>query len=443
MWVGWLRSSMPSCIVRAMATSIRHYRAEDLGRILQLWEGVACIPVGPDGLTVDQAVDLMDPDTGLTLVAAADGDIVGMVIGATTGAVGWVARLAVVPGPLQADVAHELLDQLEARFAEQGVRKLATVLREGEAIGTLFSGSGFEQVSSMRYLERSIRATVAAPTTLAGLGGRMVDPALWGQLRGMEQAKRIIERRVILPLAKPQLAARHAVSPPKAIVLFGPPGTGKTTFAKGIASRLAWPFVELEPAELAGEGPERQAKLLADAFELIVELSSAVVFVDEVEDLASIRHQERRASPSVTNEFLKQIPRLRDAPHHLLVCATNWVSRLDPAFLRPGRFDYVLPVSPPDEQARQAIWRRYVEEITDEDIDLDVLVSASELFTPADIEFAARKAAQRAFEREHFEGVEHRASTQEFLAAIQETKPTLSEEIVASFLADTGQFARH
>jgi hypothetical protein len=77
-----------------MATSIRHHRAEDLGRILKLWELVAYIPVGPDGLTVDQAVDLMDPDTGLTLVAEADEDIVGMVIGATTGAVGWVARLS-------------------------------------------------------------------------------------------------------------------------------------------------------------------------------------------------------------------------------------------------------------------------------------------------------------------------------------------------------------
>ena len=220
MWVGCLRSSVPSWIVRAMAMSVRHYRAEDLGRILKLWERVACIPVGPDGLTVDQAVDLMDPDTGLTLVAEADEDTVGMVIGATTGAVGWVARLAVAPGPLEADVAHELLDQLEARFAEQGVRKLATVLREGEGIGSLFTRSDFEHVSSMRYLERSVRATVAAPTTLARLGGRMVDPALWGQLRGMEQAKGIIERRVILPLAMPRLAARHAVSPPKAIVLF-------------------------------------------------------------------------------------------------------------------------------------------------------------------------------------------------------------------------------
>ncbi len=102
----------------------------------------------------------------------------------------------------------------------------------------------------------------------------MIDSDLWEQLRGMEDAKQIIERRVILPLAESALAARHGVASPKAIVLFGPPGTGKTTFAKGIASRLEWPFVEIEPAELAGEGPEPQAKLLADAFDLILSLSS-------------------------------------------------------------------------------------------------------------------------------------------------------------------------
>jgi SpoVK/Ycf46/Vps4 family AAA+-type ATPase len=340
-------------------------------------------------------------------------------------------------------VARRLLDQLEARLVERGARKLLTVLEGAHRNRALFIRAGFKEVDSLRCLEREIPATVAAPGALARLGGRMIEPELWGRLRGMEEAKAIIERRVILPLAEPQLAARHAVAPPRAIVLFGPPGTGKTTFAKGIASRLEWPFVELEPAELAGQGPEPQAKALADAFELILRLPSVVVFVDEVEDLASVRHEERRASPSVTNEFLKQIPRLRGAAHHLLVCATNWVGRLDPAFLRPGRFDYVLPVGPPDAGARGAIWRRYTEEITDQALDLRRLVAASELFTPADIEFAARKAAQMAFEREHFEGERHRATTAEFLAAIEQTKPTLSEEIVASFRSDEQRFARY
>ena len=99
---------------------------------------------------------------------------------------------------------------------------------------------------------------------------------------------------------------------------------------------------------LLGDGPERQAKLLARTLERIAELPAAVAFADEVEDLASIRHESRKVGPSVTNEFLKQIPRLRAAPHHLLGCATNVVGRLDPAFVRPGRFDYVLPVGPPE-----------------------------------------------------------------------------------------------
>jgi SpoVK/Ycf46/Vps4 family AAA+-type ATPase len=133
---------------------------------------------------------------------------------------------------------------------------------------------------------------------------------------------------------------------------------------------------------------------------------------------------------------------MREAPHHLLACATNWVSRLDAAFLRPGRFDYILPVGPPDGEARRVIWQRYLNDITDEDVDVDALVAASELFTPADIEFAARKAAQRAFEREHFGGAGHRARTEDFLACIAETRPSLSEEMIAGFDEDVREFAR-
>jgi transitional endoplasmic reticulum ATPase len=287
-----------------------------------------------------------------------------------------------------------------------------------------------------------LRVKADATTTSEDVGAQIVDPHLWDGLKGLEDSKQVIERCVILPLAEPALAARHAVSSPKAIVLFGPPGTGKTTFAKGIASRLGWPFIEIEPSELGGEGPERQASFLARAFDRILELPSAVVFVDEVEDLASVRHEERRASPNVTNEFLRQIPRFREASQHLLVCATNLVSSLDPAFLRPGRFDYILPVGPPDPEARAAIWSRYVDEITDEPIEVAALVDASELFTPADIEFAARRAAQRAFEREHFERIRHRATTEEFRTAIKSTRPTLSQEMVERFEHDTRRFAR-
>jgi AAA+ superfamily predicted ATPase len=421
-----------------MTATIRPFEAEDLGGLLQLWEQAGWLPVGPDGLTLDQAVELLGAEDAVAVVAEGDGRIEGAALGAVVGPTAWIFRLgSTVDGQLGA-----LASELEARLSARGARRLVAVSPDDEARAEL-ERRDYRPLDGAPYLERALVGGLVAAVALADVGGRMIPAGLWDELRGMEEAKEIIERRVILPLERPELAGRHSVVPPRAIILFGPPGTGKTTFAKGIASRLQWPFVEIQPAEIGGEGPERQAKLLAESFERVVTLGAAVVFVDEVEDLASVRQEGRKVSPSVTNEFLKQIPRLREAAHHLLVCATNLVSRLDPAFVRPGRFDYVLPVGPPDPSARTAIWARYVDEITDEQVDVDALVEGSELFTPADIEFAARKAAQHAFEREHFAGAGSRATTEDFLDAIRATKPSLTPEIVSDFEIDTQRFARY
>lgn len=422
-----------------MQAMIRPYRPEDLGAVLRLWDLVA---PAPDGLSLDQAVDLVSSDAAVTLVAEqAGGGIAGVGVGVTSAVVGFVYRLSAAPDSEGA--AHQLLEHLEARLVEEGARKLVALVHDGEGSRSAFEGRGYRAVPSMAYLERQLRTAVPGAGDLGEAGAEMVDPGLWERLKGMEEPKQIIERTVILPLAEPALAARHSVSPPKAIMVFGPPGTGKTSFVKALASRLGWPFVEIQPADLAGEGSERQAKLLAQSFDCALKLASAVVFVDEVEDLASIRHEQRKVRPSVTNEFLKQVPRMREADSHLLVCATNYVSQLDPAFLRPGRFSYVLPIGPPDAEARGAIWENFVSDITDEDVDMGALVKATELFTPADIEFAARQAAQRAFEREHFQGMGSRATTQDFLAAVSGTKPSLSEDMVDAFQRDARRFTRY
>lgn len=426
-----------------MAMTIRPYHPPDLGEVLQLWQRTGALPVGYDGLTVDQVVDLIASDHAIALVAEDDRGMAGAAVAAVSGVVAWIFRVtSAETGPGRRAAFDQLLDSLLQRLAQEGVRKIFAVSGATDDLHESFTGAGLVR-SPAHIFERELAAGAVAPPILRELGGRMIDSGLWEQLKGIDEAKQIIEHRVILPLANPEQAARHAVAPPRAVVLFGPPGTGKTTFAKGIASRLEWPFIEINPPELAGEGPERQAKLLGAAFDRILELPSAVVFVDEVEDIASVRTEDRKVTPSIANEFLKQIPRLRDVPHHLLVCATNWVARLDPAFLRPGRFDYVLPVGPPDPAARRAVWQRYAHEITDQWPDLDQLVDASELFTPADIEFAARKAAQRAFEREVLDGTGHRATTDDFLWAIERTRPTLSKEIVDSFRDETNQYGRY
>ncbi|MFP5318764.1 MAG: AAA family ATPase [Acidimicrobiia bacterium] len=427
-----------------MTTTVRPHRAPDLGRILRLWEEPASFYAG-DGLTVDQAVDLIGADSTVTLVAEGeDGQILGVAVGELASVVGWITKLAVSPS-LDGDregVVQLLLDDLEGELAGRGARRLAVLVTEAENQPASLERRGYERAADLVYLERNLAGPPEGAEAVAQAGGRMVSPGLWESLKGMEVAKDVIERRVVLPLSRPDLASRHAVDPPSAIMLFGPPGTGKTTFAKGLASLLGWPFVEIQPGELAADGPDRQAQRLAQMFDRILALPNAVVFVDEVEEIASIRHTARKVGPSVTNEFLKQVPRLRQSTGHLLVCATNAVGHLDPAVLRPGRFGFVLPVGPPDEEARRAIWARFTGDITDEDVHLDELVATSERFTPADIEFAARKAAQVAFEREHFENVSQRATTADFLAAIAATRPTVSEEMAESFRSDAETFTR-
>jgi SpoVK/Ycf46/Vps4 family AAA+-type ATPase len=166
-----------------------------------------------------------------------------------------------------------------------------------------------------------------------------------------------------------------------------------------------------------------------------------VLFIDEVEEIATARSGASTAELGVTNELLKLIPAFRQHDSRLLVCATNAVHSLDSAFLRPGRFDYVIPVGPPDQPARNAIWRRYLGS-TNAHVDVERLVAASELFTPADIEFASRKGAQAAFEREMLDGGGRPATTEDYLTAIGEVRPTLTAAILTEFERGKSDFAR-
>src|SRR5690606_13653205 len=124
-----------------------------------------------------------------------------------------------------------------------------------------------------------------------------------------------------------------------------------------------------------------------------------VVFIDEVEEIASRRSDPPTPTQGVTNELLKIVADFRSREGMLLICATNFVRALDAAFLRHGRFDYVLPIGLPDDEARGAIWRRYVPQAIAGEIDFAALVERSAGLTPADIEYAARRASQEALAR--------------------------------------------
>jgi len=421
---------------------LRDYQPSDMDAILRLWDEIR-----GEGVEAVYALAevLASCEKDHAIIAVNGDEVLGAAVARAAHDQGWIVFFAVTPTARGRGIAGSMLAALEQRMAPQGLTKLSILVPgEQNQFGAL-TKAGFQDRAHLSYFEREIPVKQHEMTVLRELGGRILPRDLWGSIAGMQAEKELLERRLVLPLSDPTLAEQFGVQPPRSIVLFGPPGTGKTTFAKAVASRLQWPFVEVFPSRLA-HGPQGLAGGLRQTFLDIAELDHCVVFIDEVEEIAAQRGGEPpSAMQGVTNELLKIIPAFRDRPGRLLICATNFIRALDSAFLRHGRFDYVIPIGLPDAVAREAIWRRYVPDSVDGTVDLEAIVSNTEGYSPADIEFAARKASQSALEKAVFGPKDSGIvgpSTADYVSAISETRATVSATATTEFEEDIQALAR-
>ncbi|WP_035844466.1 ATP-binding protein [Kitasatospora azatica] len=421
---------------------LRDFAPDDLEAVVRL--DAPANPPGDEGGADDRVFRLSDVVAALqaahpAVVAAAGEQIVGAAVGRVDGERAWVLRISQHPSWRNMGLGSALLGALEHRLLAAGARTLAALLPDEDPGAVALRNSGFRPRPGMTYFQKSEAVTAQDVVLLSSLGAEVPSTGLWGTLAGMAAEKRLIERRLVLPLANPVLAAQHGVEPPQAVVLFGPPGTGKSTFAKAVAGRLGWPFVELFPSRLGLA--DTMAAGLREWFDEVARLDHVLLFIDEVEELAGRRSAAEPAATAVVNELLKSIVRFRDRESRLLICATNDVAALDPAFLRHGRFDYVLPVGPPDHEARRALWSSYLARAGAQ-ADTGALSDASEGFTPADIAQAARTVAQAVFERTLDTGERSHPSTDDYLQTIRRTRPTVTTEMALAFADHTVRFGR-
>jgi transitional endoplasmic reticulum ATPase len=422
--------------------NVRDFHPDDLDQLIGVWQDSRIDGVHP----VYSLAEIIDAcSSGVAVVAVTEGRVVGAAACKIQDDRAWMVMLAQAREWREQGLGSALLAGIEGRLTGQRVRRISALLPASETRIQAFRNSEYRVEEDLHYFERTIPLQPQELGPLSQLGGRLLPHGLWNALAGMQREKTLIEQRLILPLARTELAKSLGVSPPRSVVLFGPPGTGKTTFAKAVASRLDWPFVEVFPSRLASD-PQGLAGALRQVFLDIGRLEHAVVFIDEVEEIAAARTGEASSLQGVTNELLKIIPAFREKEGRILICATNFIRSLDKAFLRHGRFDYVIPIGPPDLTARSAIWNRYIPPAISPDIDLAALAEASERFSPADIEFAARKASQQALEHAvqatGSDSEEPALTTAAYLQAIDGTRATVTEAVVKDFYEDIDRIAR-
>ena len=411
----------------------------DLGAAVQLLEGLRSIP---DSAPMEIAQFIADVNDGaVVVVALASGALVGLASARVAGDRAWTQLVAIDPQWRRRGIGSALARGLEDRLLHFGVRKISALLGPGEVGEQALLNRGFTPTNGMVLYEKFLSLEPGEVRIIDKWGGQILDGDLWDRAAGMEREKTLIDQRIVAPLSDPALAAQIGLRPPATALMFGPPGTGKTTFARATAGRLGWPFVELLPSKLSsGEGT--LANELREAFIELGRLDHVVIFIDEFDEIAPAR-ESRPASAGVVNELLKSIPDLRRRPGKLLICATNFVETIDPAVLRPGRFDLLIGIGPPDLTALTALWDQALATMNlEKGVDSQALAKSCAGFTPGDVDLAAQRAATEAFARARSQGSAAAVTKTDLTGAISRTRASITPEMLTSFNAEVQTFER-
>ncbi len=218
----------------------------------------------------------------------------------------------------------------------------------------------------------------------------------WDDIGGLENAKQELKEAVEWPLKYPETFDKFGIRPPKGVLIYGPPGTGKTLLAKAVASESESNFIAVKGPELLSKWVGESEKGVREIFRKARQTAPTVIFFDEIDSIASTRSggsTDSGVTQRVVNQLLTEIDGMEELQDVAVIAATNRVDIIDPALLRPGRFDRHIKVDAPDEEARYQIFKVHTRNMPlADDVDLKRLAKDTGGYVGADIEAVCREA---------------------------------------------------
>ncbi len=253
----------------------------------------------------------------------------------------------------------------------------------------------------------------------------------WDDIGGLEDVKREIKEAVELPMKNAEVFEKFGIRPVKGVLLYGPPGTGKTLLAKAVATESEANFIAVNGPEILSKWVGESEKAIREIFRKARQAAPTVIFIDELDSIAPKRSGSgeggTRVTERIVDTILTQMDGIKTMQNVYVIAATNRLDIVDPALLRPGRFDKIVEVPLPDKRARKAVFEVHTKRMPlDKDVKLDELAKLTDGFSGADIENICREAGMLAI-RENLEGKKaEKVKMKHFLEALDKVRKRTS-----------------
>ncbi len=266
-----------------------------------------------------------------------------------------------------------------------------------------------------------------------------VPEVRWDDIGGLDQVKQELRETVEWPLKYPHMFEELGIEPPKGILLFGPPGTGKTLLAKAVATESGANFIAVRGPEILSKWVGESERAIREIFKRARMAAPCVIFFDEIDAIApmrGMRYGDSGVTDRIVNQLLAEMDGIEKLKNVVVLAATNRPDILDPALLRPGRFDRIIYVPPPDEKARYEIFKVHTRKVPlADDVDLKELAKRTEGYTGADIAAVVKEAAMLALRESIKEGLKKpkKVSMRHFEEALKRVPPSLTPEDIRHY----------